>query len=441
LDSQHITRTLLKTVRSNLAGSREGLYSICSANRHVLETGMLHARGHGSRVCIESTSNQVNQYGGYMGMTAADFAGYVKRIAADVGFPADRIVLGGDHLGPHVWQKEPSISAMEKAGVLVRSYALAGYVKIHLDASMKCGDDPGGTGTPLTDETVAERAAALCRIAEDAHSEMPEGSPAPVYVIGTEVPPPGGEQIEGLAPSATAPSDLERTVSVSRRAFASKGLESAWDRVIGVVVQPGVEFGDNSILEYDRGKARGLSQYLESSGWHFVFEAHSTDYQLPEGLRQMVEDHFAILKVGPWLTFAFREAVFALAEMEREWLSAKKGAALSCLRESLEEAMLRNPVYWRGYYGGDDAALQFARKYSYSDRSRYYWPDPQVQNALGILVRNLSESPPPLTLLSQYMPAQYEAVRNGTLRNLPDDLIHSKIREVVDIYARATSMR
>jgi D-tagatose-1,6-bisphosphate aldolase subunit GatZ/KbaZ len=425
-------------VRSNLAGKRGGLYSICSANRHVIETGMLEALETEGYVCIESTSNQVNQFGGYMGMTAADFAGYVKKIAASVAFPAERILLGGDHLGPHVWRKEPAASAMEKAGELVRSCVVAGYVKIHLDASMKCADDPGGIRTPLGDEIVAERTAALCRIAEEACAARPGGCPAPVYVIGTEVPPPGGEQIEGSAPTVTSPSDLERTVSVSRRAFTAKGLESAWERVIGVVVQPGVEFGDTSIFEYDRAKACALSQYLESSGGHFVFEAHSTDYQLPEGLRRMVEDHFAILKVGPWLTFAFREAVFALAEMEREWLSCRRESSLSCVREALDDAMLRNPGYWSTYYAGDDAALRFARKYSYSDRSRYYWPDAQVQNALGILVRNLSESPPPLTLLSQYMPSQYEAVRNGTLRNLPADLIRSKIREVVDIYASAT---
>lgn len=39
---------------------------------------------------------------------------------------------------------------------------------------------------------------------------------------------------------------------------------------------------------------------------HLVFEAHSTDYQTKEAYKQLVHDHFAILKVGPALTFAMR---------------------------------------------------------------------------------------------------------------------------------------
>jgi D-tagatose-1,6-bisphosphate aldolase subunit GatZ/KbaZ len=431
-----VTGSLQEIFARNRAGERTGIFSICSANRHVLQAGMHQAHRDRTLVCIESTSNQVNQFGGYTGMTAADFAVYVRSTAAETGFPAGRIVLGGDHLGPHVWQDEPAAAAMAKACELIRSCVLAGYVKIHLDTSMRCADDPGTRHTPLSDETVMERAARLCQVAEEAHALLPPGSPAPLYVIGTEVPVPGGEQLAGAAPSVTRVDDVERTLRFAQLAFESKGLEAAWRRVIGLVVQPGVEFGDVSIFEYDRAKARPLSRYIESR-WHVVYEAHSTDYQASERLKQMVEDHFAILKVGPWLTFAFREAVFALAEIEREWLGERKGTSLSQIRETLEAVMIRNPVHWRKYYAGDEAQLRFARKYSYSDRSRYYWPEPEVQAALGRLLQNLTQDPAPLTLLSQYMPLQYAAVRSGQARNLPGDLIRQKILEVMDGYAAA----
>jgi D-tagatose-1,6-bisphosphate aldolase subunit GatZ/KbaZ len=431
-----VTAALQEIVRRNRSGEGTGIYSICSANRHVLLAGMRQAARDGTLVCIESTSNQVNQFGGYTGMTAADFAAYVRSIAAESNFPADRIVLGGDHLGPHVWQDEPAAAAMDKACELIRSSVVAGYVKIHLDTSMRCAGDPGTKDTPLSDEIVMERAARLCRVAEEAHAGLTDGSPAPLYVIGTEVPKPGGEQLEGAAPSVTGAADVDRTLRFAHKAFRSLGLDAAWERVIGLVVQPGVEFGDVSIFEYDRATARELSNYLESR-WHVVYEAHSTDYQPADRLKQMVEDHFAILKVGPWLTFAFREAVFALADVEREWLGERRGKTLSQVRETLEAAMIGNPVHWRKYYAGDQAALRFARKYSYSDRSRYYWPDPAVQSALGRLLQNLTEDPPPLTLLSQYLPRQYAAVRIGAARNLPDDLIRSKILEVIDVYAAA----
>jgi D-tagatose-1,6-bisphosphate aldolase subunit GatZ/KbaZ len=203
-----------------------------------------------------------------------------------------------------------------------------------------------------------------------------------------------------------------------------------------LVVQPGVEFGDASVFEYDRRKAESLSKCLPASR-SLVYEAHSTDYQPPAALREMVEDHFAILKVGPWLTFAFREAVFALSWIERDWLGTARGVTVSQVPEAMERAMLHNPVHWRRYYHGNEQELSLARRYSYSDRCRYYWPDEAVQRELRLLVANLSATPPPLTLLSQYLPEEYDAVRAGRVRNTPVELIHARIRKVLRIYAAA----
>jgi D-tagatose-1,6-bisphosphate aldolase subunit GatZ/KbaZ len=305
---------------------------------------------------------------------------------------------------------------------------------------MRCGDDPGDRHTPLREEVITERAAALCEAAEQAHSELPSGTSAPVYVIGTEVPVPGGEQEAETGLSVTRISDVERTISLARETFLARGLASAWDRVMAVVVQPGVEFGDATVFDYRREKAGKLSSYLEK-GWKMVFEAHSTDYQTREALKKMVEDHFAILKVGPWLTFAFREAVFALDRMEKEWLSSRKSETMSDVRAILEKAMMDHPEHWIKYYHGDDAYLHFAREFSYSDRSRYYWPQPEVQAALAHLLDNLTRNPVPSSLLSQYLPRQYQAVRNGQISLSPVELIHHKILEVIDIYASACGMR
>ena len=434
-----VSRFIPGIVKAQNQGVPLGIYSICSANRFVLEAGMLQAKADGTAVCIESTSNQVNQFGGYIGMTPAEFVRYVKSVAAEVGFPVDRIILGGDHLGPHVWKNENSKTAMAKARELVGDCVLSGYTKIHLDASMRCADDAGDPHTPLKEEVVTERAADLCQAAEASRSQRVDGGPPPLYVIGTEVPAPGGEQEVEAGLSVTKPEDVERTIALAREAFLKRGLESAWHRVIAIVVQPGVEFGDASIFEYDRRKAHQLSLQIERHK-DLVFEAHSTDYQSREALKQLVEDHFAILKVGPWLTYAFREAVFALAAIEQEWLSARKGITLSRVPETLEKAMVDNPVHWKKYYHGDEASVHYARKYSYSDRSRYYWPQPHVQEALLRLLRNLSQHPAPLPLLSQYLPIQYEAVRRGALANMPKHLIHHKIMEVMKGYAYACRM-
>ncbi len=430
------TTQLKRILEANQRGEHTGIYSVCSANPAVLEAAMAQALRDDSLLCIESTSNQVNQYGGYTGQTAKDFAAFVSAVAREMKFPAGRIVLGGDHLGPHAWRSEKAIEAMEKARELLKSCVRAGYTKIHLDASMRCADDGGDRRQPLEDRVVSARAAELCAAAEEAHKDMPQGSTAPLYVIGTEVPLPGGEQLEARAPEITSTTNLARTIAITRQAFAARALDKAWERVIAVVVQPGVEFGDATVFPYDAPRAKKLAAFAGTKG-SLVYEAHSTDYQTPGALREMVRDHFAILKVGPWLTFAYREAVFALEAVEKEWLGAARGTSLSGVTDALETAMQENPSHWKNYHHGDEAAQRIARKYSYSDRSRYYWSVPRVRAAVERLIQNLQEHTPPVSLLSQFLPNQAARIRAGELANRPRDLIRSKICEVTSVYSFA----
>jgi len=326
---------------------------------------------------------------------------------------------------------------MERACQLVRACVLAGYKKIHLDASMACADD---NKTGPDDHSVAQRAAMLCSVAEKTFEELPLGSCPLLYVIGTEVPAPGGETLLGAPPAVTPADQIHHTLEVFRAAFAEQHVAAAWDRVIGIVVQPGVEFGDDVIFDYDGERATALASALPEHP-ALVYEAHSTDYQKPSALAEMVEDHFAILKVGPWLTFAFREAVFALGAIEREYLAQRSGVKLSQVREALDAAMLGNPSYWHSYYHGSEDRVRTARMFSYSDRCRYYWGDATVQQELAQLRANLHASPPPLALVSQYLPLQYEAIRSKSLQVTAEDMIQEHIQRVLRVYADACGAR
>lgn len=425
---------LMENLQRHWQNHSLGIYSVCSANRFVLTAAMKQALADHSGVLIESTSNQVDQFGGYSGMNPAQFAAFVHSIAREVHFPVDRIFLGGDHLGPNVWQNRRAAKALTFAGEQVNNYVQAGFRKIHLDTSMRCADDPA----VLTPATIAQRAAQLCQVAEGI-SVLNNGYKPVYYVIGSEVPVPGGatEALSEIEPSAVE--SLQETIAETRAAFFERGLESAWERVIAVVVQPGVEFGNSLIVEYQREKAQPLSRAIEKYE-NLVYEAHSTDYQLPEKLKQMVEDHFAILKVGPALTFAFREAVFALADIEREILLRKKGVTLSNLKEVIDRAMMEKPEFWQKHYRGDAHSQALARKFSFSDRIRYYWPEPKVKTALDRLLKNLSPIEIPLSLLSQYLPVQYRRVREGKIRNNATSLILDKIMEITGSYAFATGV-
>lgn len=344
------------------AASLKGIYSICSAHPWVLEAAMRQAIEDGTPLLIESTSNQVDQFGGYTGMKPADFVRFVQQIADQTGLPRDHLILGGDHLGPNAWRELPSQEAMLRAEALIDAYVSAGYTKIHLDTSMACGGDP----ERLSDSVVAQRAARLCEIAEAAIDR--EGlKTRPVYVIGTEVPVPGGASEALATVDVTRREAALETVTIHRNAWRARGLDAAWDRVIALVVQPGVEFDHTKVIDYQPELATGLSGVLTQLPG-MVFEAHSTDYQTPAALQALVRDGFAILKVGPGVTFALREALYALADIETELLPQVQR---SDLRAVAEAVMLRKPANWEKYYHGDASQTRLLRIYSYSDRVRY----------------------------------------------------------------------
>jgi D-tagatose-1,6-bisphosphate aldolase subunit GatZ/KbaZ len=419
---------LLSITRRNRAGDPVGIYSVCSAHPVVLEAAISQALSDDSVLLIEATSNQVDQFGGYTGMLPADFRQLVFDIADRLGFPRSRVILGGDHLGPNAWQKQPAAEAMKLADDLVEAYVLAGYTKIHIDCSMSCADDP----TPVGDAAVAERTTRLLLIAEAAAARAGTSDEI-VYVIGTEVPVPGGahETLGDLQP--TTPQAARATLETHRQAFEAAGLSSVWAKIVGIVVQPAVEFDHLRVIDYRSAATQELRGALQNEPW-LVFEAHSTDYQTTANLSALVRDHWAILKVGPGLTFAMREALFALARIELELVDEHNR---SNLIDVVERRMLDNPRYWEPYYEGDAAEQRIARRYSYSDRLRYYWPDPEVAAAEKLLYDNLSAVDIPLPMISQFLPEQYWRVRAGELSAAPHDLVVDKIRDALRPYASA----
>lgn len=418
-------------------GEPVGIYSCCSANDYVIEAALECVKRDDSCVLIEATANQVDQNGGYTGMTPADFHTFVLEKAKKIGVQEDRIFLGGDHLGPLTFASLPEKEAMDKAEELVRCYVAAGFTKIHIDTSMKVADDD--PTIRLSDAIIARRGTRLARVCEDTYQELVKNNPnaiRPVYIVGSEVPIPGGAQEENAGMQVTRVEDFKATVKAFEEAFYDRGLQDTWKDVIGVVVQPGVEEKDDGCTEYDRSKATALMASIKAFD-NLVFEGHSTDYQTKYKLRELIEDGVGILKVGPGLTYVMREGLFALANIEAAVYHGKSEKTSNFINV-LEEAMLAEPKNWCKHYHGDDNALWFKRKYSFSDRSRYYMPNPKVAAAKDLLIQNLRKSGIPLSVLSQFMPIQYTKVREGVLENDPEELIKDRIKNTIDEYVFAS---
>jgi D-tagatose-1,6-bisphosphate aldolase subunit GatZ/KbaZ len=421
----------LRSARSH--GEKRGLCSVCSAHPMVLEAAVNRVARTGLPLLVEATANQVNQHGGYTGMRPEEFAVNLADLCASCDADPALLVFGGDHLGPWPWRSRSAREAMVEAEVLVRSFVAAGARKIHIDASMPLGGD----GPALAPEIAVTRAALLCRTAEEAweraRASRPR-APAPIYVVGTEVPVPGGTSViesEG-GPAPTSADAFRSVVELHRETFARQGLGPVWDRVIAVVVQPGVEFSATHVRPYRRARSADLSRALRDYPGLF-FEGHSTDYQSDEALRELVEDGVAFLKVGPALTFALREALFGLCLAARELTGGKPPEDLI---DTVLRVMQRDQRHWKGYYP-EDESLPFLLAYGYSDRIRYYWFEAEVAGAVERLFATLRARAIPPQLLSQHLPRLCGVQELGRLGSDPRALTMAAVDAELARYERA----
>jgi len=245
------------------------------------------------------------------------------------------------------------------------------------------------------------------------------------------VPVPGGASHAVDDLDVTDPAAARRTYDVHFRSFAQEGLEAAFQRVIGLVVQPGVEFGNANVVAYQPEQARNLSQSLTDMP-NVVFEAHSTDYQTAEALSSLVGGGFAILKVGPGLTFALREALYGL-----DLIASELDGEAPMLKQTMENIMMGDRNHWAKYYSGTSSQQRLQRHFSYSDRIRYYWSQPAARQAVDVVRTRLGNRSIPETLISQYLAPLTAKVRLGDVVADFDGIKLAYVQATLRDYAKA----
>jgi D-tagatose-1,6-bisphosphate aldolase subunit GatZ/KbaZ len=70
---------LQNVTQAQKSGRSIGIYSVCSVNRFVIDAALLQGVEDSSPVLIEATCNQVNQFGGYTGMTPGSICRLCER--------------------------------------------------------------------------------------------------------------------------------------------------------------------------------------------------------------------------------------------------------------------------------------------------------------------------------------------------------------------------
>jgi tagatose-1,6-bisphosphate aldolase non-catalytic subunit AgaZ/GatZ len=192
-------------------------------------------------------------------------------------------------------------------------------------------------------------------------------------------------------------------------------------------VQPGVEFSPMEVHHLPLARDPHLLDALKD--WPKVcLEAHSTDYQHSQAYPRLAELGFAFQKVGPALTFAWREALYALDTIRAQtgWASGPS------LPDTMEEVMLDNPAHWQAHIHGSDQRLQ--RHFGLADRIRYYWPDPKAQAAVQRLMADLADKRLPDPLLAAHFRADEIATARESRHSLPRALALARVQTALRPY-------
>ena len=425
------TSLLIDIMEANCRGERKGIYAVGSHNSTILEVCFQQALVDGSPVLLEISANMLVLPGQSGKTSPADFIKRVKNIAAEAEFPQDRLFFGVNDLGPSLWQDESDESALKKACEFISEIVGLGFNKLGIHAGEPLKGDP--VGETLTQEIIIARETVLYQAAERAAAKLPDEE-KPLYVIGVHPRQEAG-RVEDQRRMVNR-KDIEDAVDQFAQTAEAAGLPDIKERLPAARIFLGTGYDSENIIPFDSSLLKELGGCV-CRDRSVVLEAPQTDFQSQIVLDKLVDNHFAVLSVGPELTYAMREALFSLALMENETMLGKPGVYLSNYIIELDRAMQSAPQHWQEYYTGNGFEQLVARKYSFYDRSRFFLENKDVRKMRKRLYDNLTANPVPLTVLRQFMPRQYERVAAGELENKPKALVMDAVRYALHRYSRA----
>jgi D-tagatose-1,6-bisphosphate aldolase subunit GatZ/KbaZ len=343
--------------------------SFCTSNIFVLKSLLSFCKKKKLPILIETTSNQVNQHGGYSGNKPKDFIRKMNNLAKKMQFNKKNIFYGGDHLGPLPWKLSNSSVALKKSIELVNLYIAAKYQKIHIDTSIECNDDK-----TLTNKEVFLRAQYILKKLKN--KRIIKNT---FLVFGTEVPLAGGNNNKKIKSTM-----FKKIIDEYNNFSKLLKFENLPIKNFGLVIEPGMKFMHKNVTKPYLKNFKLKKLFSKKN--NFFYEAHSTDYQSFITLRNLVKNNFKILKVGPELTFNLLKSFLFMEKVEK-----KKYSKRSNFKKTILDEMFTSDQYWRDYFKNvSKKELKKNIINSYYDRTRYYLDNKKVLNSIKVLENNIN---------------------------------------------------
>jgi tagatose-1,6-bisphosphate aldolase non-catalytic subunit AgaZ/GatZ len=373
-NSMPIMPRILERLRAlSSGGPRRTLLVVCPNSEAVIEAAVSAAARNESPLAFTATLNQVDEDGGYTGMTHRELAELVQEKVRELAFDGP-VSLAVDHGGPFLkdrhriegWSAEAALSGVRDSfAAAIR----AGFDLIHVD----CSIDPEAPDRASPVSVIAERTAALIADAETFRES--EGFGPIAYEVGTE------EHSAGLADPA-AFRDFLRHVrdELDRHGFSG----------VPLVFAVGDVGTDLHTTGFDPAAAGRLAGAAGEFGCGL--KGHYTDnLEDPAGYPAA---GVAAANVGPEFSEREFEGLMTLAERE----AAEVEAGRLAWGSGMEDALIRAVVdsgRWRKWRLAEEKGLDFEalsperRAWMIRTGSRYVWTAPAAAAARERLYENL----------------------------------------------------
>ena len=350
------------------------LLAVCPNSPAVIKAAFRAAKRNNAPIMFAATLNQVDNDGGYTGMTQKDFV-RVMRVEAKRNNFTGPYIAAIDHGGPwlkdiqtlEMWPYEKAMDAVKKS---YEAALLAGYELIHVDPTV---DRFLPKGEIIKIEVVAARTIELITHIENFRKER--GLPRIAYEVGTE------EVHGGLADMSV----FNKFLDLLKAGLEKNGCADAWPCfVVGKVGT------DLHTTFFDPVVAKQLTSTVAKYG-SFIKGHYTDDVENPE---EYPLSGMGAANVGPEFTVAEFNALEELEAVENKLYDEGNVAMHSNMIAILKKLVI-DSGRWKKWVHGDESPDDFEsitpdrQRWLMQTGARYIWQKPEAVAARQTLYSNL----------------------------------------------------
>ena len=355
-------------------GISRTIFAACPNSRAVIRASICAAKRNKGPIKFAATLNQVDQDGGYTGMTQKQFVETIRKEAERVNFTGP-VIIAIDHGGPWLrdnqrtekWSLQKTMNWVKKS---FTDAIDAGYDLIDVDPTI---DMELAEGEMISIGVVVDRTVELIKHCEIHRREW--ALPPVSYEVGTE------EVHGGLADLKV----FREFFELMKQGLATVGLADVWPCfVVGKVGT------DLHTTMFDPDTARTLTGIAAEYG--SLIKGHYTDnVENPEGYPAT---GMGAANIGPEFTEREYDALEELDTLEQKMAGEGKIEEKSGMIASLWKAVI-DSGRWTKWVSGNESPDDFAsisderQQWLVKTGCRYIWEVPAVMAAREKLYQNL----------------------------------------------------